>query len=536
MEHSSTKSYRILADPRVSLVTLAVWAVAAVVFASLAGDSTGRDVVAGVIYWTCAAGAATTLMLAFSNTAEKAEKIFWGMLGAGLLVRFAGFLVWLALRDTTTAAGGVLLPQALYLVSYALLFGTLLLLVSITARRISGVWALDSLGIMLSVGMVIYYFVLDPAVSAGLLTGRESIAVLARPVFDAALLFFALVTFSASRKPPYAGSLSLGFTSLLIADAIYLSGINGGPYEIGRWPEMLAALGILFLGLAALRAVPTSFEPHNRISPWRTFLFWFGPLSPLVHFSVLLVWGALNPPLPAYVLAGCAALLLYAALRVSLVSFVNQRMNREQQQEARRLEQGRILYDLHDSVKQSVHGISLTLSAAAEAERRGNSRATRENLGRALSAARETEYRVSQPYDELWNLDHTPSRSLGDFLRHRLSRFEEYFGIKTHADLRVPLESLNPKESAAANRFATEAFWNVAKHSGARNLYLESRQVGGVLLLRVRDDGRGFDPSKPNPGLGLKFLRQRAREAGANLDVISRPGAGTTLQLRFDRR
>ena len=533
MENSSPKSYKPLTDPRVFLAALAVWAVAAVAFAVLPADSAGRDVVASVTYWACAAGAAAALIFAGSNAAERAEKVFWGMLGTGLLVRFAGFLGWLSFRDTATAPEGPLLPQVLYLVSYALLFGALLLLIGITARRVSGVWALDSLSIMLSVGVVVYYFVLEPAVSSGLLAGREPAVIIVRPVFDAALLFFALATFSASRRPPYAGSLSLGFTSLLVADAIYLSGISEGPYEIGRWPEMLAALGLLFLCLAALQAVPTKFEPHNRISPLRTFLFWFGPLSPLVHFGVLLVWGVFNPPLPAYVLAGCAGLLFYVALRVSLVSSVNQRMNREQSREARRLEQGRILYDLHDSVKQSVHGISLTLSAAAEAERRGDGRATRENLGRALSAAREAEYRVSQPYDELRDLDNEASRGLGEFLLHRLARFEEYFGIKTHADLRAPLKTLSPEKIAAANRFATEAFWNVAKHSGARNLYLESRKVGGVLLLRVRDDGRGFDPQKPDPGLGLSFLRRCAGEAGADFDVISRPGAGTTVQLRF---
>jgi signal transduction histidine kinase len=81
-----------------------------------------------------------------------------------------------------------------------------------------------------------------------------------------------------------------------------------------------------------------------------------------------------------------------------------------------------------------------------------------------------------------------------------------------------------------------EALWNVAKHSGARNMYLESRQVGDLLLLRVRDDGRGFDPSSPPPGMGLRYLRERAREVGAGLDVISAPGRGITVQLRFRTR
>jgi signal transduction histidine kinase len=60
---------------------------------------------------------------------------------------------------------------------------------------------------------------------------------------------------------------------------------------------------------------------------------------------------------------------------------------------------------------------------------------------------------------------------------------------------------------------------------GASNLYLESRQVGSVLIVRIRDDGRGFDTNHPQPGLGLRYLRQRTAEVNADLDVISAPNA-----------
>ena len=56
-----------------------------------------------------------------------------------------------------------------------------------------------------------------------------------------------------------------------------------------------------------------------------------------------------------------------------------------------------------------------------------------------------------------------------------------------------------------------------------------------MVIVRTRDDGRGFDPSNPPPGLGLRYMRRRATEAEAELDVISAPGRGTTVQLRFDK-
>jgi signal transduction histidine kinase len=129
-----------------------------------------------------------------------------------------------------------------------------------------------------------------------------------------------------------------------------------------------------------------------------------------------------------------------------------------------------------------------------------------------------------------------PGGCSSDYLRHRLKKFEEYFGIVTHEDFRVPLELLSPAEVAAAQRVFIEASWNAVKHAQARNLWLETRRVGSVVIVRTRDDGRGFDTSDPPPGLGLRYMRRRAGEAGAELDVISFPGRGTTVQLRFDKK
>jgi signal transduction histidine kinase len=297
---------------------------------------------------------------------------------------------------------------------------------------------------------------------------------------------------------------------------------------------MLWALGMILLGLTSTTSpeVPTG-ENAGRKQPWRVILYWLGPLSPPLHFTILLLWGALNPPMPAYVLAACAVLLLYMALHVGLVFSVSKQLVNVREELARQNEQSRLLYELHDMVKQNVHGISLTLRSALDAERRGDREGAREMFERAVIVSRGAEFQISRPYDELSALRSKSPPGAGDFLRQRLRKFEEYFGIKTHDDLQASLEVLKPGEAAALNRVAVEAFWNVAKHSGASNLYLESRQVGSVLIVRIRDDGRGFDTNNPQPGLGLRYLRQRTAEVNADLDVISAPKRGTAVQVRF---
>ncbi len=193
------------------------------------------------------------------------------------------------------------------------------------------------------------------------------------------------------------------------------------------------------------------------------------------------------------------------------------------------------LSEMHDTVKQSIHGIALSADAALEADRRGERDRVREMLGRTLAASREAEYKVSQPYDELRAFQGEGSPSITEHLSNRLDKFEQYFGVTTHEDFQAPLDSLNAAEIAVVYRVVVEAFWNVAKHAQARNMRLESRRVGRTLILRVRDDGRGFDAASPPPGMGLAYMRQRAGEVGAKLDVISTPGRGACIQLRFDK-
>jgi signal transduction histidine kinase len=530
-----------LRDPRVPrippTVALVCWAAGALVFAFLPQGSGAKPVIA-TVFSLSAAAFASVLLLRAAPRVQGHERAFLRLMGAGMVFRLAGNSMWSASQLLGFHIDTLIAPQDIaYAISYPLLVGAMLHLVALATRRITLVSALDAGAVMLSVGTLSWFFVLGPAAAgAGLGSVRDAVVALSQPVCDAALLFLGLVVASSPVKPRLSILLNGGFIALLLADGAYLGLRSAGPYQSGNWPEMLWALGMILLGLTSTVSpeVPAGLE-FRRIEPWRVIVYWLGPLSPPVHFTILLIWGVLNPPLPAYVLAGCAMLLVYMAVRIGLISRVSSNLGQEREESARQKEQGRLLYELHDTVKQDVHGISLTLRSALDAERRGNSEEARGMFERALAASRETEFQISRPYDELEAQRKESTPGATNFLRQRLQKFEEYFGVKTHDDLQAALEVLNPAETAALRRMAIEAFWNVAKHSHANNMYLESRQVGSVLIVRIRDDGLGFDTNDPRPGLGLQYMRQRTREVGADLDVISAPGRGTSVQLRFQK-
>jgi signal transduction histidine kinase len=91
--------------------------------------------------------------------------------------------------------------------------------------------------------------------------------------------------------------------------------------------------------------------------------------------------------------------------------------------------------------------------------------------------------------------------------------------------------SLSTKE--ALYRVAQEALHNIAKHARARAVDVALEVAVGELLLRVSDDGKGFDPMGSFPGhLGLRSMRERVGAIGGTLEIQSAPGKGTRICVR----
>ena len=86
----------------------------------------------------------------------------------------------------------------------------------------------------------------------------------------------------------------------------------------------------------------------------------------------------------------------------------------------------------------------------------------------------------------------------------------------------------------ALYRLCQEGLNNVAKHAGASRVDIQLQYETGAVELRIRDDGRGFDPEQMPPGhYGLSMMRERATAVGATLSITSQPGHGTEIVIRW---
>lgn len=88
-----------------------------------------------------------------------------------------------------------------------------------------------------------------------------------------------------------------------------------------------------------------------------------------------------------------------------------------------------------------------------------------------------------------------------------------------------------------AYRIAQAALSNIARHSGANHAHVHwSTSYNCPTVLRVRDDGCGFDDATDRPGLlGIAQMHHRAALLGAHLRITSAPGEGTEIFLTLNR-
>jgi two-component system NarL family sensor kinase len=105
------------------------------------------------------------------------------------------------------------------------------------------------------------------------------------------------------------------------------------------------------------------------------------------------------------------------------------------------------------------------------------------------------------------------------------SRTVDGLTIDVEAD---ELPALPAAVEAAAYRIALEAVTNVVRHSHADRCHLRLK-LDGALHLSIVDDGVGVTSTRPNGGLGLASMRDRAEELGGTCTVARSAGRGTEV-------
>lgn len=197
-------------------------------------------------------------------------------------------------------------------------------------------------------------------------------------------------------------------------------------------------------------------------------------------------------------------------------------------------ERRRMARDIHDQLGQSLTALRLNLEALQL--RMQPTPEFAEQVGRTQRLAAE----LDQAVDFLtWDV-RLPALDLGlgAAVRSLALGWSQRFGVKTVVDVADDAPRLRPDVEANLYRLTQEALHNVLKHARASKVRASLVVEGTELVLRIEDDGHGFDVEatrrrRDASGLGLISMRERAALAGGSFDLRSQPGAGTSVIVRL---
>jgi signal transduction histidine kinase len=218
------------------------------------------------------------------------------------------------------------------------------------------------------------------------------------------------------------------------------------------------------------------------------------------------------------------------------IAIQNARLHQDVQQLAIVDERLRISRDLHDGIIQSIYAVSLSLEDVLELI--GTNEA-------------EAEARVDRAIDRL----HTAIGDIRGFITGLGNVLGDGSGLGgalegmagdllggTGIDVTVDVSGgpvldarLPPEANHELLQIAREAVSNVARHSGAAHASLSLVVEDDEAILRVEDDGIGFDPEQRRGSghFGLANLRDRAAGVGGTLTIGSEPDRGTRIIVRL---
>jgi signal transduction histidine kinase len=201
--------------------------------------------------------------------------------------------------------------------------------------------------------------------------------------------------------------------------------------------------------------------------------------------------------------------------------------------ELRRLEvleeRERIAKELHDGIIQSLFAVGMGLQGAAMTAGNYDTTAGIEHAVEQLDSV----IRDLRNYIFGLRPGILADRQLDQALHELGEQMEERSRERVDVAVDAALAARLSGRSMDILQLTREALSNVARHAEATRATVRLERRGRRAVLTIEDDGAGFEPGNDAGGNGMRNMMERASNLGGELEVISSPGAGTTLRVEF---
>jgi signal transduction histidine kinase/ligand-binding sensor domain-containing protein len=197
-------------------------------------------------------------------------------------------------------------------------------------------------------------------------------------------------------------------------------------------------------------------------------------------------------------------------------------------------ERARLAREIHDTLAQGFVGISSQLDAVAMCMPEETTPARKYlDLARRMARHSLTEARRSVMDLRASVLE---GQDLAAAIESGARMWTAGSGVDVEVDVSGSPGELPQDFEQHLLRIAQEAVTNALKHAGARNIWIKLHIEEHKLYLRIKDDGRGFEPEGAFVSVGGHFgligMRERAERLGGDLRLASQPGEGTEVEVK----
>lgn len=190
----------------------------------------------------------------------------------------------------------------------------------------------------------------------------------------------------------------------------------------------------------------------------------------------------------------------------------------------------RIARDLHDSVIQDIFAVGLGLQGLTgrvdDADSIGLLTDVIDRLDGVVERLRGYIFELRKPA----RLD----QRLDDQLQELVSRMGSAYPTRVTLEMNLPDEE-NPPLGKEILMIVTETLSNALRHAAAASVDVSVSIDSAAYVVRVADDGVGFDPDTVERGMGLTNLRRRSEELDGNVSIDSNPNGGTVVEVTLPR-
>jgi signal transduction histidine kinase len=189
------------------------------------------------------------------------------------------------------------------------------------------------------------------------------------------------------------------------------------------------------------------------------------------------------------------------------------------------LERRRLAREIHDGLAQE---LAFIVSQSRRLARRAPQGGPLDLLLRASETA------LLDARRTMFSLKTSSPRALSTAVAQRAFVIAERAGIALDVEV-LDEVCVSPEVEHAILRIINEAVTNAARHGAATSVSIRVSTEGERAVVRIADDGRGFDPRlrRRRSAFGLASMTDRARSLGGRLRLESEPGQGTVIEVAF---